>query len=78
VPPLRERLSDLPAVCQAVLQRIAGDAGVNPVPTLAPEAMQQLLRYNFPATCVSWKTCCTGRLRWPAPQSSKGPTLACR
>ena len=48
VPPLRERLSDLPAVCRAVLQRIAGDAGVNPVPTLAPEAMQQLLRYNFP------------------------------
>jgi two-component system response regulator PilR (NtrC family) len=38
----------LPAVCQAVLKRIAGDAGVNPVPTLAPEAMQQLLRYNFP------------------------------
>ncbi len=48
VPPLRERLSDLPAVCQAVLQRIARDAGVKPVPTLAPEAMQQLLRYNFP------------------------------
>jgi two-component system, NtrC family, response regulator PilR len=48
VPPLRERLSDLPAVCHAVLQRIARDAGVKPVPTLAPDAMQQLLRYSFP------------------------------
>ena len=48
VPPLRDRLADLPAVCQAVLRRIARDAGVKPVPTLSAEAMQQLLRYNFP------------------------------
>ncbi|RVU43393.1 sigma-54-dependent transcriptional regulator [Rubrivivax rivuli] len=48
VPPLRERLGDLPALCGSVLQRIARDAGVSPVPTLAPEALQHLVRYGFP------------------------------
>ncbi len=48
VPPLRERLSDVPAICRAVIERIARDAGVAPVPTLAPEAEQLLLRYAFP------------------------------
>ena len=48
VPPLRERMADLPAICQAVLERIARDAGVSPLPTLAPEALSHLLRYPFP------------------------------
>jgi two-component system, NtrC family, response regulator PilR len=48
VPPLRERLSDLPALCASILQRIAHDAGVSPMPTLAPDALQHLLRYSFP------------------------------
>jgi two-component system response regulator PilR (NtrC family) len=48
VPPLRERIADLPALCAAVLQRIARDAGVTPLPTLAPDALQHLLRYSFP------------------------------
>jgi two-component system response regulator PilR (NtrC family) len=48
VPPLRERIGDLPALCAAVLQRIARDAGVMPLPTLAPDALQHLLRYSFP------------------------------
>jgi two-component system response regulator PilR (NtrC family) len=48
VPPLRERIADLPAICGAVLTRIARDAGVSPVPSLAPEALQQLLRHAFP------------------------------
>jgi two-component system response regulator PilR (NtrC family) len=48
VPPLRERIADLPAICAAVLARIARDAGVSPVPQLEPEAVQQLLRYPFP------------------------------
>ena len=48
VPPLRERLADLPALCSAVLARIAQDAGVSPAPTLAPDALQHLLRYSFP------------------------------
>ena len=36
MPPLRERLADLPALCTSVLQRIARDAGVS------------LARYGFP------------------------------
>jgi two-component system response regulator PilR (NtrC family) len=48
VPPLRERLSDLPALCASILHRIASDAGVSPQPTLAGDALQHLLRYSFP------------------------------
>ena len=48
VPPLRERLADVPAICAAVIERIARDAGVTPAPTLTPDAMQHLLRYPFP------------------------------
>jgi len=48
VPPLRERMGDLPAICAAVLARVARDAGVTPVPTLAPAALEQLGRYAFP------------------------------
>jgi two-component system response regulator PilR (NtrC family) len=48
VPPLRERIDDLPTLCNSVLARIAQDAGVAPAPTLAPDALQHLLRYSFP------------------------------
>jgi len=47
VPPLRERVSDLPALCASVLRRIARDAGVAPVPTLAADALAHLARYGF-------------------------------
>jgi two-component system response regulator PilR (NtrC family) len=48
VPPLRERVDDLPAICSAVLSRIAADAGVDPPPTLTPDAMHRLLHHAFP------------------------------
>jgi two-component system response regulator PilR (NtrC family) len=48
VPPLRERIGDLPGICATVLERVARDAGVTPVPTLAADALQHLLRYAFP------------------------------
>ena len=48
VPPLRERLADLGAICRMVLDRIGRDAGVTPLPTMAPEAMDHLARYSFP------------------------------
>ena len=48
LPPLRERRSDLPVLCQALLARIARDAGVAPAPVLEPAALAQLGRYAFP------------------------------
>ena len=48
VPPLRERLVDLPEICARVLERIAADAGVSPAPRLTPEALARLARYPFP------------------------------
>jgi two-component system response regulator PilR (NtrC family) len=48
VPPLRERRADLPAICAAVLDRIARDAGVSPAPVLSDDAMAALGRYTFP------------------------------
>jgi two-component system response regulator PilR (NtrC family) len=48
VPPLRERLEDLPAICERVLDRIAADAGVSPAPRLTRGAQAQLARYAFP------------------------------
>ena len=35
LPPLRERAADLGLICDAVLERIARDAGVTPVPTIS-------------------------------------------
>jgi two-component system response regulator PilR (NtrC family) len=41
VPPLRERRDDLPALCAALLRRIALESGI-PVPTLSPAVLDQL------------------------------------
>ena len=48
MPPLRERRGDLPVICDAVLTRIAQDAGVWPPPRLADDALAQLAGYGFP------------------------------
>ena len=48
VPPLRERLQDLDEICQALLERIARDAGVWPSPQLSAQARDRLKRYHFP------------------------------
>ena len=48
VPPLRERLDDLADICEALLRRIARDAGFDAPPQLAPEALQGLRRQAFP------------------------------
>ena len=41
IPPLRERRDDLPALCQALLQRIAAEAGI-PAPALSAAVIEQL------------------------------------
>jgi two-component system, NtrC family, response regulator PilR len=48
VPPLRERLEDLVAISEHVLERIAHDAGVAPPPRLTREALATLSHHAFP------------------------------
>jgi two-component system response regulator PilR (NtrC family) len=48
LPPLRERIADLGPICNAVLERIARDAGVTPVPTMSADALRFLSGYAFP------------------------------
>lgn len=43
IPPLRERREDLPALCDALLRRIANESGI-PVPTLSGATLDQLSR----------------------------------
>ena len=46
VPPLRERREDLPALCDALLARIAQESGM-PTPHLSETVMRQLLAHPF-------------------------------
>ena len=48
LPPLRERLQDLPAICESLLERIAREAGVRPVPRIADPALHRLALQRFP------------------------------
>lgn len=48
VPPLRERRPDLDPIARALLERIARDAGVVPVPVLSTAALQRLGGHPFP------------------------------
>jgi DNA-binding NtrC family response regulator len=47
VPPLRERLADLPTLVERLLQR-ATSGSERPITTLAPEAWDMLRGYNWP------------------------------
>ena len=48
VPPLRERLEDLPPIAASIIERIARDAGIAPPPRLTPQALAHLQCYAFP------------------------------
>jgi len=41
IPPLRERLDDLPALCTSLLARIAAESGIEP-PRLSPSVLEQI------------------------------------
>jgi len=47
VPPLRDRLEDLPLICERLLERIAAESNVRPPPRLTRDALAYLLRYPF-------------------------------
>jgi two-component system response regulator PilR (NtrC family) len=47
VPPLRERREDLPALCEALLARIAHETGL-PAPQLSPQVLAQLQAHPLP------------------------------
>lgn len=47
IPPLRERREDLPALCDALLARIAQESGL-PMPRLTPVLLGQLARHPLP------------------------------
>jgi transcriptional regulator with GAF, ATPase, and Fis domain/tetratricopeptide (TPR) repeat protein len=47
LPPLRDRIEDLPALCSDILNRLARDAG-RPLPELSTEALRALAVHPFP------------------------------
>ncbi len=48
LPPLRERLEDLPLLCQRILERIASEAGLGSAPSLSTDALAALMHQRFP------------------------------
>lgn len=48
LPALRDRMEDLPLICEQVLHRLATESGQIPAPQLRPSAEQALRGYGFP------------------------------
>lgn len=47
LPPLRERLEDLPILCQRILTRIASESGLHATPALSTDALSALMHQRF-------------------------------
>lgn len=47
LPPLRERLEDLPILCQRILDRIASESALSTPPSLSTDALAALMRQRF-------------------------------
>jgi two-component system, NtrC family, response regulator AtoC len=73
VPPLRERLDDLPLLAQHFLQKHA-QAASKPVAGSARETLAALPATPGPATCASSSTPSSARWRWPLPACSSPTT----
>ncbi|HEY8428525.1 MAG TPA: hypothetical protein VIL20_09135 [Sandaracinaceae bacterium] len=65
LPPLRERIEDLPELARRILAQAAEELG-RPAPSLSGAAMRALLSQCWPATCASSRTCCARRWSWQA------------
>jgi len=48
LPPLRERIADIPALVHYLLKRKSREMGLSSLPTLSSEAMSQLIAYHWP------------------------------
>jgi len=48
MPPLREMAGDIPPIVEAVLRRLAEQAGLETVPAISPDATEALCRHPFP------------------------------
>ena len=48
IPPLRDRLADIPALVQHFMQKKARDMALANIPTLAPSAVALLMNYHWP------------------------------
>src|SRR5690606_18184294 len=48
MPPLRERLDDIPVLAQAILRRLAERSSLAAVPALSSVALRYLQSYHFP------------------------------
>ena len=48
IPPLRDRLADIPILVQYFMQRKAREMGLMQIPTLAPKAIDRLMNYQWP------------------------------
>jgi transcriptional regulator with GAF, ATPase, and Fis domain len=48
IPPLRERMADLPALLQYFMQRKSREMGLRGIPSLATNALDRLMAYHWP------------------------------
>ena len=48
LPALRDRMEDLPLICEQVLRRLAAESSHGPAPQLRPSAEEALRHYGFP------------------------------
>jgi two-component system response regulator AtoC len=47
IPPLRERIEDIPVLVEQILSKLAADLR-RPIPRIRPETMERLIAYNWP------------------------------
>lgn len=63
VPPLRERLADIPLLVEHILQQLAAKNDI-PVPVITDKAMQSLLEYPFPGNVRELENILERALTW--------------